>query len=184
VTYFDVNSVYGQNVPYEKTIRVHFFVFCINIMYDFCRLRVSIGRFMAGVVYAVVHQWGAVWIPAEYLNTDDFYVGSGFSYIYCRFDHCALKFLNLKVNHTLTYYSLQQLSFLMKCFWIMLWFRLTMARYCAAWLFTVKKRFSILLNFLKCKGDAILRITRVMHQKFPKGPTLRARSRLNLNHLS
>uniref|UniRef100_A0A914XMN2 Lysophospholipid acyltransferase 5 n=1 Tax=Plectus sambesii TaxID=2011161 RepID=A0A914XMN2_9BILA len=36
-------------------------------------LRVSICRFLAGIFYAVIHQWGCVWIPQEYLNSAEFY---------------------------------------------------------------------------------------------------------------
>jgi hypothetical protein len=34
----------------------------------------SIGRFIAGCVYAVLHQWGMHWIPSEYLNSSHFLV--------------------------------------------------------------------------------------------------------------
>uniref|UniRef100_F1L2G8 Lysophospholipid acyltransferase 5 n=1 Tax=Ascaris suum TaxID=6253 RepID=F1L2G8_ASCSU len=33
----------------------------------------SLGRFVAGCFYAVIHQWGAMWIPSEYFNTREFF---------------------------------------------------------------------------------------------------------------
>ncbi|VDK50720.1 unnamed protein product [Anisakis simplex] len=33
----------------------------------------SLGRFIAGCFYAVIHQWGAYWIPGEYFNTREFF---------------------------------------------------------------------------------------------------------------
>ncbi|KAF8362046.1 mboa-6 [Pristionchus pacificus] len=63
----------------------------------------SLGRFVAGVAYMVIHQWGAVWIPApDYFHSQEY--------------------LNL--------------SFLWRWTWVAIWFRLTMYRYCAAWLIT------------------------------------------------
>jgi len=36
-------------------------------------LMVSLRRFVAGVVFAVLHQWGAVWIPDSYFNSQAFF---------------------------------------------------------------------------------------------------------------
>lgn len=35
----------------------------------------SLGRFVAGVAYMVIHQWGAVWIPApDYFHSQEYLV--------------------------------------------------------------------------------------------------------------
>ncbi|VDM43947.1 unnamed protein product [Toxocara canis] len=36
----------------------------------------SLGRFVAGCFYAVIHQWGAMWIPCDYFNTREFFEGA------------------------------------------------------------------------------------------------------------
>ncbi|CAI4229231.1 unnamed protein product [Auanema sp. JU1783] len=36
-------------------------------------IMVSLGRFLFGVFYMVIHQWGAVWIPSDYFNTQAFF---------------------------------------------------------------------------------------------------------------
>uniref|UniRef100_A0A1I7XP76 Lysophospholipid acyltransferase 5 n=1 Tax=Heterorhabditis bacteriophora TaxID=37862 RepID=A0A1I7XP76_HETBA len=33
----------------------------------------SLGRFIAGCTYMVLHQWGAVWIPLDYFNSHEFF---------------------------------------------------------------------------------------------------------------
>ncbi|KAK6020587.1 MBOAT family protein [Ostertagia ostertagi] len=60
----------------------------------------SLGRFIGGCTYMVLNQWGAVWIPDTFFNSE--------------------KFFNM--------------SFPMRWTWTMIWFRLTMYRYCAIWL--------------------------------------------------
>ncbi|XGW26992.1 hypothetical protein V3C99_007516 [Haemonchus contortus] len=60
----------------------------------------SLGRFIAGCTYMVLNQWGHVWIPDTFFNSE--------------------KFFNM--------------SFFMRWTWTMIWFRLTMYRYCAIWL--------------------------------------------------
>ncbi|KAK6041735.1 MBOAT family protein [Cooperia oncophora] len=60
----------------------------------------SLGRFIAGCTYMVLNQWGAVWIPDTFFNSE--------------------KFFNM--------------PFFMRWTWTMIWFRLTMYRYCAIWL--------------------------------------------------
>ncbi|CAJ0922071.1 unnamed protein product, partial [Mesorhabditis belari] len=60
----------------------------------------SLGRFVAGVFYMVINQWGAVWIPDSYFNSEAYF----------------------------------NASFFWRWTWAVIWFRLTMYRYCAAWL--------------------------------------------------
>ncbi|KJH41438.1 MBOAT family protein [Dictyocaulus viviparus] len=60
----------------------------------------SLGRFIGGCTYMVLNQWGAVWIPDTFFNSQEFF----------------------------------NMSFFMRWTWVMIWFRLTMYRYCAVWL--------------------------------------------------
>ncbi|CAJ0604512.1 unnamed protein product [Cylicocyclus nassatus] len=62
----------------------------------------SLGRFIAGCTYMVLNQWGAVWVPNSFFNSQEFF----------------------------------NMPFLWRWTWAMIWFRLTMFRYCAMWLIT------------------------------------------------
>lgn len=33
-------------------------------------------RFVAGVFYAVLHQWGTLWVPDSYFNSQEFFVSN------------------------------------------------------------------------------------------------------------
>ncbi|VDO55840.1 unnamed protein product [Haemonchus placei] len=68
--------------------------------FTLANLMPSLGRFIAGCTYMVLNQWGHVWIPDTFFNSE--------------------KFFNM--------------SFFMRWTWTMIWFRLTMYRYCAIWL--------------------------------------------------
>ncbi|WKY06574.1 hypothetical protein Q1695_006616 [Nippostrongylus brasiliensis] len=63
----------------------------------------SLGRFIAGCTYLVLNQWGAVWIPNTFFNSEEFF----------------------------------NMPFFTRWTWVMIWFRLTMYRYCGIWLLTV-----------------------------------------------
>ncbi|KAJ1368502.1 Lysophospholipid acyltransferase 5, variant 2 [Parelaphostrongylus tenuis] len=60
----------------------------------------SLGRFIAGCTFMVLNQWGAVWIPDTFFNSQEFF----------------------------------NMSFFMRWTWVVIWFRLTMYRYCGVWL--------------------------------------------------
>ena len=36
----------------------------------------GIKRFVAGVTYLVLHQWGMIWVPNEYFNSEQFFVSA------------------------------------------------------------------------------------------------------------
>lgn len=56
---------------------LNYFVLILKFFYlviNFFSTMASIQRFVAGVFFAVLHQWGTLWVPNAYFNSVEFFV--------------------------------------------------------------------------------------------------------------